>query len=185
MARNPLFIALLRGINVGGHNKLPMAELRTLCDSLGWTDVQTYIQSGNLLFRAAGKPAALEDALQTAIAERFELDIATLVRHADEWPLLMAANPFPDASDVEPDRVMLALSRQPPRDDALERLRARAVRGERVGLSGGALWVHFPEGAGTSKITPTLLDRAAGSPVTLRNWRTVMKLAEMTRKTSA
>ncbi|HRQ65610.1 MAG TPA: DUF1697 domain-containing protein, partial [Xanthomonadaceae bacterium] len=120
-------IALLRGINVGGHNKLPMADLRRLCsDTLGWTGVQTCIQSGNLLFRAPGNAQDHEEALQAAILNHFGLDIATLVRDASEWPALMATNPFPEASATEPNRVMLALSRKPPRADALEHLRARA-----------------------------------------------------------
>ncbi len=179
MAAAHQFIALLRGINVGGHNKLPMADLRALCADIGWTDVQTYIQSGNILFRANGSATRQRDVLESAIAERFGSSLAVVVRPAADLIELMAGNPFPAASATEPNRVMLALSRSPPNTDAADQLRPRAVQGERIEQIGEALWIHFPRSAGTSKLTPTLLDRAAGAPTTMRNWRTVQKLAEM------
>lgn len=178
MALSP-FIALLRGINVSGRNKIPMAELRTLCEGLGWSDVRTYIQSGNVVFRAGGSAAALEASLEAAIRSHFGLDIAVVVRAAADWPAYVAGNPFPEASETEPNRVMLALSKAAPKAGAADAIQARAAAGERVVGVGDALWFHYPDGAGTTKLTPALLDRLAGSPVTARNWRTVRKLAEM------
>jgi uncharacterized protein (DUF1697 family) len=173
------FIALLRGINVTGRNKIPMAELRALCDEIGWRSVRTYIQSGNVVFAAAGEAVGLEAELEGAIEGRFGLSIPVLVRAADDWPAYVAGNPFPDASQREPGRVALALAKAPPKPDAAERIGERARDGERVALVGDALWIHYPNGAGRSKLSPALLDRLAGSPVTARNWRTVLKLAEI------
>lgn len=173
------FIALLRGINVGGHNKLPMAELRALCTELGWVDTRTYIQSGNLVFTAPGTAAGLETVLEHAIEDRFGLKLPLIVRSASVWPAYIEQNPFPDASEETPNRVMLALSKQPPATNAESRLRERASEGERIARTGDAFWVHYSDGAGRSKLTPGLLDRIAGSPVTTRNWRTVVKLGEM------
>ncbi|MDP9347718.1 MAG: DUF1697 domain-containing protein [Gemmatimonadota bacterium] len=175
------FIALLRGINVSGRNQLPMAELRSLCAGLGWGDVRSYIQSGNLVFGADADPASLEAGLEQAISRRFGLSIPVLVRAAADWPGYVAANPFPDASRTEPNLVMLALSKAAPRPGAVEGLRERAAGGEQVAQVGDALWIHYAGGAGRSKLTPALLDRLAGSPVTTRNWRTVLKLAEIAR----
>lgn len=175
----PTFIALLRGINVGGHNQIPMGELRSLCEGLGWADVQTYIQSGNVVFRADAAAPALEDALGRAIERGFGLSIPVLVRSAAEWAEYLRGNPFPDASDAEPNLVMLALSKNPPAHTAADELGRRGDRGERVALVGDALWIHFAGGAGRSKLSPAALDRLAGSPVTTRNWRTVLKLAEL------
>lgn len=172
-------VALLRGINVGGIRKVPMARLRELCAGLGWAEVRTYIQSGNVIFSAIGEPAVLERALEQAIAAEFGFEIAVIVRSAAGWRLYPPANPFPEAARDEPNRLMLHLAKRPPASGAEERIAAKAAAGERVRRAGDALWIHYPAGAGTTKITPALLDRAAGSPVTARNWRTVIKLQEM------
>lgn len=177
-----VFIALLRGINVSGRNQMAMAELRSLCLELGWMNVTTYIQSGNVLFQAAGAPARLEDELEQAIDRRFGLSIPVLVRRAAEWPTYISLNPYPEASRREPNRVMLALSKFLPNEHAVEGLRERAVDGEQIAQAGGALWIHYASGAGRTKLTPALLDRLVGSPVTTRNWRTVLKLDELCRQ---
>jgi uncharacterized protein (DUF1697 family) len=171
-------IALLRAVNVG-NRKLPMAELRALCSELGWTEVETYIQSGNILFRSPGKAEAIEAALEEAIAKRFGFDSPVMVRTHAQWMDLAAANPFPKAAIEEPNRLLLFVSKLPLRPDASEKLMERAQAGESVKAAGGALWFHFPAGVATSKLTPSLIDKAAGSPSTGRNWRTVVKLGEM------
>lgn len=156
-----------------------MAELRALCAELGWTDVQTYIQSGNVLFEASDKAPAHEAALETAIEKRFSLAISVMVRTGKDWRGYLNSNPFPEAAEKEPNRLMLGLTKEAPKKDAAEMLQAKAQDGEQVRLVGGALWIHFGDGSGTSKLSPALLDRLAGSPVTMRNWRTVLKLQEM------
>jgi uncharacterized protein (DUF1697 family) len=168
-------VALLRAVNVGGR-KLPMAKLRTLCAKLGWTDVASYIQSGNLVFTGKGRPAALEAELEQAIRRSFGLDVPVIVRTADQWSAYPPANPFPKEP---PNRVMLLLSKRPPAEGAAGAIEARATAGERVRRAGDALWFHYPQGAGTSKLTPALIDRAVGSAATARNCNTVMKLQEM------
>jgi uncharacterized protein (DUF1697 family) len=172
-------VALLRGINVGANRKVPMARLRALCAGLGWAEVETYIQSGNLVFAASGSAAALEAALEQAIAGEFGFDIAVIVRSAGDWPGYVAGNPFPEAARDAPNRLMLHLSKRPPAAGAEEAIAAKAAAGEQVRRVGDALWIHYPQGAGTTKISPNLLDRAAGSPVTARNWRTVLTIGEM------
>jgi uncharacterized protein (DUF1697 family) len=175
----PVHVALLRGINVGGGNTIKMAELRALADELGWKHAETYIQSGNLVFEAAGERGDLEASLETGIRRRFALDIPAIVRAADEWPALVAANPFPEEAAAEANRLMLLLSKQPPAPEAAAALQERAQDGERVATAGGALWIHYANGAGRSKLAPALIDRLVGSPATARNWRTVLKLGEM------
>lgn len=177
--RTTTFIALLRGINVGGHNRVPLSALRAACEGHGWTGTQTYIQSGNLLLRAASSPPRLEDDLERLIERTFGLRIAVIVRTAAEWSASIRGNPFPDASRTEPNAVMLALSKAPPRKDAVKELTARAAAGERVERAGDDLWIHFARGMGRSKLSPQVLDRLVGSPVTMRNWRTALKLEEL------
>lgn len=178
MSTSP-YIALLRGINVGGRNKIPMAELRALCADLGWAEVQSYIQSGNLIFNADTTPEQLEPQLEQAIEQQFGFSISVIVRPATDWHRYIESNPFPEASESEPNRVMLALSKSSPRPDAAATLQERATNNERVTQLDDALWIHYADGSARSKLSPALLDRLVGSPVTTRNWRTVLKLAAL------
>ena len=179
MMKEDRFIALLRGINVSGRNMIPMADLRAICTKSGMTGVESYIQSGNLVLSAAGKPEAIEAEIEGLIERRFKLSIPVIVRRASAWPAYIRGNPFSGESRTEANRVMLALSKRAPIPDAVEALQARAAAGERVRQAGDALWIHFPGGSGTSKLSPSVFDRLVGSPVTLRNFNTVLKLGEM------
>jgi len=169
---------LLRAVNVGGR-KLPMARLREICGGLGWKRVGTYIQSGNVVFEAPGQDGPLEQALEAAIHAEFGLDVPVVVRSAAEWAELAAANPFAQAAREAPNRVQLIVSKRPLAADAADKLMARAQAGERVEAAGGGLWFHFPDGVARSKLTPSLIHKACGSPATGRNYRTVLKLREM------
>ena len=171
-------LALLRAVNVGGR-KLPMAQLREVGTALGWKDVATYIQSGNVVFKAAGSDASLEAALEQAIASEFGLDVPVIVRSGAEWAKLAASNPFRKTAREAPNRLQLLVSKKAPAADAAEKLMARAQDGEEVRPVAGGLWFHFPEGIARSKLTPSLIDKACGSPATGRNYRTVIKLKEM------
>src|SRR5687768_12141100 len=112
------FIALLRGINVGGRSKVPMAALRDLCAGLGWRDVRTYINSGNVVFEASAQGPALESSLEDALEGAFGFAPAVIVRSAARVKALAAANPFPEASEAEPNRVLVGLSKDKPKAGA-------------------------------------------------------------------
>jgi uncharacterized protein (DUF1697 family) len=171
-------VALLRAVNVGGR-KLPMAELRALCAELGWGEVATYIQSGNVVFRTVAEAPGLEAQLEKAIAARFGMAVPVIVRTSAQWAAHARSNPFGEAARDEPNRLMMLLSKDKPQPDAAETLQQRAVGGERVKRAGDALWIHFPDGVGTSKLNPSLIDRVVGSPATARNYRTVVRLRDM------
>jgi len=171
-------VALLRGVNVGGRS-LPMAALRALCGKLGWADVATYIQSGNVLFDAPGEAAALEAALERAIRNEFGFDVPVLVRSAAQLDAYLDGNPFREAARDTPHRLLLLVPKAPPAADAATTLAARGEAGERVARAADALWVHFPNGIAGSKLSPLLIDKLVASPATSRNWRTIAKLLEM------
>jgi len=122
-------VALLRAVNVGGR-KLPMAELRALCAELGWTDFATYIQSGNVVFTAPGRPEAIEAQLEKAIEKEFGLDVPVIVRSQAEWAGYPSLNPFAQAAKDEPAKLHILLSKRPPAKDAAEAIQARARAGE-------------------------------------------------------
>lgn len=172
-------IALLRGINVGGHKKVPMADLRTLASAAGFTAVQTYIQSGNLVFDTDMAPEAARDLLGQAIRTHFGFPVDVALCSADQWRVHAAGSPFPEAETERPNLLHLGLGTRAVTPHAAEALAKYATAGEQITVSDGALWIDFPSGVARSKITPVAIDRAAGCPVTLRNWRTVQQLAVM------
>lgn len=171
-------VALLRAVNVGGR-KLPMSELRAHIARLGWENVATYIQSGNLVFDAACSPAEAEAAIEALIRDHYGYEAPAIVRTRAEWTHYPDGNPFPEAARQTPGYLLMLLSKQPPKADAAELIEARATMGERARKAGDAIWIHFPEGSGKSKLTTALLDKAIGSIATSRNYRTICTLKDM------
>jgi uncharacterized protein (DUF1697 family) len=172
-------VALLRGVNVGGNKRVPMAELCRLAEDLGCSHVASYIQSGNLVLVTALEPPSLEQALERAIQSHFGFSVEVIVRSADAWLSYAAGSPFADAERERPHLLHLGLTKRTPKPGALAALEPFAKAGERLRLHADALWIDFLGGVARSKLSPAVLDRALGSTVTARNFRTVQKLAEM------
>jgi len=182
------FVVLLRGINVGGHNKLPMADLRAALSSDGLTDVQTYIQSGNVVLTASTPDADVVGAqVRSVIARDFGLDIPAIALSAEDLAGIVVANPYPD--EVDPKRVhAIVLPHAPgPGDmDAIDSRQAAASgKGSRdaVAVIGRTAYLHTPDGFGTSELARTLTSGARGplKDGTARNWSTITTLLGMCR----
>ncbi|MBV9629380.1 MAG: DUF1697 domain-containing protein [Xanthobacteraceae bacterium] len=174
------FVVLLRGINVGSTRKVPMADLRAICLKLGWTRPETYIQSGNLIVDARGNGAHVRRVLEPELVARFGLAVDVVVRGASNWVTYVAANPFANDAAAKDKMVHLYVSRDPLTSQAADVLNERARTGERIHIAGGALWIDYgAPGVAGSKLTPSLIDKACGSPTTGRNWKTVLKIREM------
>jgi len=173
-------IALLRGINVGGNRKISMSKLCQIAQTVGLNDVQSYIQSGNLVFEA-GKMKAIDATvlLEKAIEKNFGFHVDVIVRTATQWRKYSAGSPFPTAENERPNLVLLGLCKERCSKDIAAQLSDRATQGEKIKVVGNAIWVDFGKSVGTSKLTPAVFDRAAGSTVTMRNWNTVLKLEQM------
>lgn len=174
-------IALLRGVNVGGHNKVPMAELRDRCGEAGLDEVETYIQSGNLVLDAPESPRRVEARVEAVIRDAFDLDIPVIARSAETWDDYIRADPLKGATSERPKRVRLCLSKAPVADDAQNQLRERAVE-ERIEAGKDALWIDYGPRGADSGLTTALLDRLVGSTVTSRNWNTVLELQKLANK---
>ena len=157
----PTFIALIRGINVGGHKKLSMADLKSICESLGFTNVRTLLNSGNVVFEAKKKSDAKN--LQDAIEPR------VIFRTPEELEQALARNPFPLDGRNPSSLVIVFLEGEP--SGALDYDGPEEIR-----LDGSHLYVHYGEGMGTSKLTNTLIERQLKVAGTARNWNTVNKL---------
>ncbi len=184
MRRMASHIALLRGINVGGRNKVPMAELRDVVTSLGHDRVKTYIQSGNVLFSTAGKDTAkLAAALEKAITGAFGLSVSVVVLSRDELAGILDRNPYPDEPNPKLVHVVFLSAKLPA--GTLKRI-AAADKGSRdtLTVTDAALYVNTPDGFGRSELAVALF-RIIGAPgkagvaATARNWATCTKLLSM------
>jgi uncharacterized protein (DUF1697 family) len=187
-------VALLRGINVGGRNKVPMADLREVVTSLGHTGVSTYIQSGNVLFSTTEDDTAkLAAALESAIEDRFGIWSSVVVLSRDELARVLAANPYPD--EPNPRMVHVVFLNGSPPKTLLDRIMAAqsavAAKGSRdtAQLAGQALFLHTPDGYGTSELAQNVLKILAppkksrpGLAATARNWATATKLLSLSEE---
>ena len=163
------FVALLRAVNVGGTGKLPMSELKAMCDELGFGSVRTYIASGNVVFTSRKSEAAIKAALEKRLEAYAGKPVGVLVRSAAEMARVAAENPFPKAA---PNRtVAIFLDRAPPKD-ALAGLRGQ--KDEEIRLSRREIYVHYGDGMGQSKLVIP-----AAKTGTARNLNTVATLAKM------
>ena len=168
---------LLRGINVGGHRRVPMAELRAVAESIGLEESRTYVASGNLLATCAIDVQIAGSLLAEALAERFGFDVDVVARDADAWSRYASDAPFPDVD--APNRVLLYLPRDPAPEGVADALAARLAPVERAAPTADGVWVFHADGAGRSKLTPRAIDDAFGSPTTGRNQRTVARIADL------
>lgn len=171
-------IALLRGINMGGHNKLPMKELAALLTGSGLRDVQTYIQSGNVVFRSGAKDkAAVAKKISAVIKAQHGFAPQVLLLDADELRKAMANNPYPEAESTPASLSLLFLAGTPSHPD-LKALEALRISSERFKLVGKVFYLHAPDGFGRSRLAANA-ERLLGVTATGRNWNTVCKLAGM------
>ncbi len=177
-------IALLRGVNVGGHNKVAMADLRRLLEGLGLSDVRTLLQSGNAVFRSGAQTGErLERLLETETKRRLGLETTYIVRGVSEWDEAIARNPFPDEAERDPARLAVMFLKSAPAPGGAKALR-EAIRGrERVETAGRQAYLVYPDGMGTSRLTIDVVEKHLGTRVTGRNWNTVTKLAALGRET--
>ncbi len=177
------YVALLRGVNVGGQRKVSMAELQAAFVGMGFADARTLLNSGNVVFRSNRKttPAALETVLETEANRRLGLQTEFHVRTAAEWHALIAANPMPEGAARNPSHFIVLCTKVAPPPEAVEALRAANPGSEIIQAEGRHLYIDY--GAATTmretRLTPALMDRKLGTRGTGRNWNTVLKLAAM------
>jgi uncharacterized protein (DUF1697 family) len=178
----PAFIALYRGVNVGGRHAVKMDELRALHERLGHTSVRNYVQSGNIVFTAKGTAKSITRRLATAFEAEFNFASRVIVVEAAHWHALVAANPFAKPAAADPKSVHLAICEGAPDRAALAALLAKTGGRETFKIERHAIYLHAPDGFGTSKFAAGM-ERAAGVPMTVRNWRTVEAIDQLAQAT--
>jgi len=174
-----MWLALLRGINVGGHKKIKMAELKALFVSLGFTDVVSYIQSGNLIFNAPELRAPeIIERITTAIEQTYAFHVPVILRQIEDLQVLIEQRPlhFEGLKSV-----YVCFFSEAPQAELLEGLKPFCTRSEQfqLQLQGKALYLDYPQGCGQSKLNNNLIERKLNCVATTRNWNTVLKLSTL------
>ncbi len=171
-------IALFRGINVGGKTTIKMKDLTQILTDLGLKNIQTYIQSGNVVFEQEGKSEAeLEENIGSRINAQYDFRPKILLLTAEELDEAISKNPFPEAEN-DPSSLHVGLLPEVPANPDLEKLKIIKEDSEKFALIGKVFYLLAPEGVGRSKLA-TNSEKLLGLPMTDRNWRTVLKIREM------
>lgn len=174
-----VYIALLRGVNVGGNNKLPMKELASLCEACGCGDVKTYIQSGNVVFRLSGKKAAgFPKMLEKQISGQFGFNTTVILRSAVEMRAIAQNNPFFRPS-IDPKSLHVIFLAAEPNLTNVVKLNPICTGDEAFSLRGREIFLHLPNGTGRSKMATYAFDKVLSTVGSMRNWQTVNKLVEI------
>jgi uncharacterized protein (DUF1697 family) len=178
----PRTAALLRAINVGGNNRIKMADLRALLEGLGHTDVETYLQSGNVAFTPAdpkAKESAVRAQLEQAVTDEFGLTIDVMVRTHRELAAVLALHPFGDRTD-DPKQLHVSFLHEVPEPERAKSLEPPAGEDIELAVHGRELYLYTPQGLGRTKLSSAVIDRKLGVRGTARNWRTVAELTKLT-----
>ncbi|MFZ0319418.1 MAG: DUF1697 domain-containing protein [Candidatus Sulfotelmatobacter sp.] len=176
----PIYVAMLRGINVGGNKKIKMDKLRSSLEALGLDQVKTYIQSGNVVFKSAKtSPKALSEKIENRILKDFGFSASVISRTADEIEDAIASNPFLKQPDIDPERLHVAFLAETPTPAALKRLAELTLLPDRSHCRGREVYFYFPNGVSGSSLWKHPLDRVLSVDGTMRNWKTVNTLKQM------
>jgi uncharacterized protein (DUF1697 family) len=174
------FVALLRAVNLGSYQQIGMSTLRDFAKDLGFLDVRTILQSGNLVFATEGQGTeGLEDLLESKAKTTLRLATDFFVRSANDWQVLVDQNPFADATARTPGRLLVMFLKHSPNPSALKALR-NTIRGpEVIEIVGKQAYIIYPDGVGRSRLTNAAIEAKLGTRATGRNWNTVLKIAAL------
>lgn len=172
------YVALLRGVNVGG-NTLKMSWLREACEEIGLKDVQTYVQSGNVVFSSRLGAAKLEQTLKEMIDKQTRLPVTVTVRSAPELEGVIAGNPFLKQKGVDVSKLHVTFLAKAVAEPALDKLDALAGTRDQYRLIGREIYLHCPINYGETKLSNNAIEKALAVGATTRNWKTVTALQEM------
>ena len=176
----PSYIALLRGVNVSGHHRIKMDRLRATFLELGFRNVRTYFQSGNVVFDSgATATSALGRRIEAQIQRDFGFRVPVIVRTPKEMATVVKHNPFLNATNVDVSRLHVTFLSEPAPGIANEALRRLASGGEQVHVNGRTIYLHCPDGYGGSRLSNTAIERHLRVGATTRNWKTTNALLTM------
>jgi uncharacterized protein (DUF1697 family) len=179
MPEKKTYVAMLRGINVGGNKRVVMADLRAWLEEMGLKQVRTYVQSGNVVFQSDQPRARLVPAIEKKIEQRAGFPVRVMVRSAEELKRVLQNNPFLKRAGIEPSKLHVTFLREKAGAAGREKLLALPRGGDDFEIIGSEMFLHCPNGYGSSRLGNNVLEKAAGEAATTRNWRTVNALCSM------
>jgi uncharacterized protein (DUF1697 family) len=176
----PVLISMLRGVNLGPHHRIKMEDLRALYESLQLQDPQSYVQSGNVIFRTKEKNATkLAKKIQEGIGKKFGFRPEVIIRRIEELKQSLAANPFQNRPDLEPSKLLITFLSAEPAAEAQAAIRNLKVNREELHLIGRELYIYFPDGIGKSKVPWSSVEKLLKVTGTARNLNSVVKMLEI------
>src|SRR6266571_1470483 len=179
----PAYIAMLRGINVGGRKTIKMEHLRALCSSLGFRNVETYVQSGNIVFQTSiENPAALSKRIGETILHSFGFDAPVIVRTSKEMRNVIANNPFLKEKGIDSSKLHFTFLSETAQKGSVKKLESLATSQDRFHLAAREIYLHCPSGYGRTKLSNNAIEKALLVKATTRNWKTTNTLFEMVSK---
>ena len=173
-------IAILRGINVGGKRKILMADLKALCQKLGWTNVVTYIQSGNLIFNSEKQNSQLENTLDKSISSKYGFDVPVMVRNANELQISIGNNSFA-AGDTDITKLHLTFLKEKPSDENVEKIKTYNYEPDKFEIEEKHVFIYCAGKYHQTKLTNNFFENKLKVGATTRNWKTVLKLQQLSR----
>jgi uncharacterized protein (DUF1697 family) len=176
----PIYISMLRGINVGGHKRIKMDQLRKSFEALGFEQVQTYIQSGNVVFKAAKlSTSALSQGIEKKILSDFGFPVSVISRTADELGKAISNNPFVKVSGIDPEKLHIMFLSETPATAAFKKLTELTVAPDQCRSSDREIYFYLPNGVSQSVLMKSPVDRILSVVTTTRNWKTVNQLLRL------
>lgn len=172
------YIVLLRGINVGGRNKLPMADLRTLLSNNGYKNITTYIQSGNILLNSTESVEKINESIKQLIKQQFDYDIPVITLTVEEIEKCFTENPYLKFED-NLKNLHVTFLRNVPKNDLVENFKINCTNNDSYTIVGKNIYLHTPNGYQNTKFTNTQFEKKLKIQATTRNWRTTTKLFQM------
>lgn len=175
------FVSLLRGINVGGHHPIRMPALKALYESLGFVDVATYIQSGNVVFKTTREDAsAIEDLIEKILFKTFAFPVAVVVRTPSQLGKVIKANPYAGREGIDINRLAVAFLKSRPTAALIRNLATAAAKTtDEYLVAGSAVYLHCPNGFARTLLTNTFFEKHLKIGATARNWKTISTLYAM------
>ena len=182
-SKKHIYLSLLRGINVSGQKIIKMADLALLYKDLGFNEISTYLQSGNVIFTCPNnEPAGLVDHIEAAIKHRFGFDVTVIIRTQQELRQIIETNPFLGRQEINPDKLHVTFLRQLPSDAELGQLDIPNAGLDEFMVREREVFLFCPNGYGRTKLTNNVFEKRLKTPATTRNWKTIIALFDMTKQ---
>jgi uncharacterized protein (DUF1697 family) len=179
----PAIISMLRAINLGSHNRIKMEDLRAFFESVGVRNPQTYVQSGNVIFKTEERDlAALSKRIETSFQRKFGFHSDVILRTAAEMKDVIARNPFANREGIEPGKLLVTFLAAQPSPEAREYVLSVNADPEELHLLGRELYIYFPNGSGRTKLPAATIGRRLKTPGTARNWNSIIKMLEIAER---